>query len=669
MPDLGDVWSSTWGSQWDKVHRINSALVSGGLLKATIDPSGVVRGRNYAVFINGKYARIMAIPMTGDLVVSEPIAPGGQVSSVYLVDVGDWDSFGLSPSSMPGGWIEEQEAAEARRIRMSWDSTYSIVGPIGDSQLSSITLTGMTRGMGQWDASHPHTRKVFNYTITTLTGGNRLVRLWAGSTLLAQGSVSGGGAITLSEFEKSGVNGSCWLSWAHDVSSGATIQARWNDGYQMHYSTSPLAYPRTPEAIIEDDGSTSYSYLTPLLPAGSYNYNVLPIDDNGLTSDSPPVPSDSPKPVHQPPAAPTITGASGCHGAISLYWTQGEPACRYKVMSSNNNEPPNDGSHVYPPPFTCPTGATSTVIPPVLDWGFHDLAGDLAGLDASVESSLFQVIAAWQAGETGFAAVLAQQMTLIQLALRAFGDEVGTNTQPMIEAIGMLHSQMDGLSGQSSGSAWPALMEPELSWLVAVLGQMIQGNPMRWSMPGGIMPAQAPIPTISCLDLATPSPRPCRLHCIVRAWRQSDGIEEHNDQDHEIELDQYGCVVQPRPNDAWIWSVYADGLALSVTSRVTTDDSSSVADGVDLFVVPAASSIDYSSPQATAALGPYTTGVSTAIDTYSAPSSGFYRFAILARAGGSQSLPDASRERVIYLADAAAGLISGLEGLVIRARE
>jgi len=188
-------------------------------------------------------------------------------------------------------------------------------------------------------------------------------------------------------------------------------------------------------------------------------------------------------------------------------------------------------------------------------------------------------------------------------------------------------------------------------------------------LPDGSLPPSLPGPSASCADLATPSPRPCRLHCIVRARRQLDDIEEHNDQDWEIELDQNGCVVQPRPNDAWVWSASTNGLTLALKCRVTSDNELVRAEYVDLFCVDAASAIDYSSPQSTAALGEIITGVGTAIPTFAASVAGYYRYAVLARAGSTRSSPNPARERVILLSDSASGTLESLEAMVVRSRD
>lgn len=283
------------------------AEVIDGVIFLRFDP-GYYRDKYYAVFVNGVYVgQNVYAPMLGMVEAAYPIGPGTTVGSIYIEDAGEWSAFdGFVPTPL----VEELEASSARRLRMSWSASYSASTVRGDSQLSSITITGAKRGVNV--AANPlrKTRGTLTYSIKAV-GADRIVRWYAENKMVAEGSRTGNGAVTCSAVNDSGLSVACTLTYTADLAPGtAEIELRWPKEYQIHYSTSALSYPRTPEDTVEDNGGSEFFYQTPVLDAGSYNYNVVSVDDEGDEQASPSAPADSPKTVNGAPAAPTITSVA-----------------------------------------------------------------------------------------------------------------------------------------------------------------------------------------------------------------------------------------------------------------------------------------------------------------------------------------------------------------------
>jgi hypothetical protein len=220
-------------------------------------------------------------------------------------------SAGLGP--------EEEDAMSAQRLQISWTATYSTAPVRGDSQFSAITISGAKRGVNVGPGILP-TRGLLSFEITT-SGGVHTVSWYAGVQLVAVGTITGNGPLTCAEESDSGLSVDCTLTYTGDVAEDvAFIELRWPASYQIHYSTSALVFPRTPEASYLDRGYDDYTYLTPILSPGTYYWNVLEVDDDGdVQSGS--YPTTTAQVIYAPPAAPTITSVTGNSAALVVHWS------------------------------------------------------------------------------------------------------------------------------------------------------------------------------------------------------------------------------------------------------------------------------------------------------------------------------------------------------------
>lgn len=316
----------------------------------------------YAPFINGVYLgknTFVASLQTFDLVI--PVDAGTTVASVYIEDGGDWSVF--DNDFVPLGSAEADDALTAQRLQFSWDSPYSLTTVRGDAQLSGITITGAQRGVNVERSNLP-TRGRLSYSITTSDVANtHVIRLWSGSELVAEGVRIGNGAVTIAEINSSGLSSTATLAYTADVIPGvAYIELRWPKSYAINYSTSALAYPRTAETTINDNGDDSYTYLSPIIAAGTYNWNILTVDDDGVTQTAG-FASTTAQTIYSPPAAPTITNITAAAGNFTVTFTNGEASCTYTIYSSPVDYPINFGAYATPGPVVTALNATTATVP------------------------------------------------------------------------------------------------------------------------------------------------------------------------------------------------------------------------------------------------------------------------------------------------------------------
>ncbi len=276
---VGGVVSSSPGDPQDQILSVVGDIVGGNVLRLRVDP-GRYRSKFYALFVNGTYTgNNYRAPLKGLMTISYPIPSGTVIGSAYVEDAGDAPVFG---DYVPSGPAEDFDADSATRLKMVWTANYSQSTVRGDTQLSSIVITGASRSTNVLVDELLPTRGALTYSISNPTGTDYIVRWFAGDRLVAEGSRTGNGAVTCSEMNASGLSVACVLAFTAELKPGtATIELRWPKSYQVHYSTGALVYPRTPEATVADVGSDSYLYLTGILAGGSYNYNILAVDDEG----------------------------------------------------------------------------------------------------------------------------------------------------------------------------------------------------------------------------------------------------------------------------------------------------------------------------------------------------------------------------------------------------
>ncbi len=296
------------GDPRDAVLAVRGFVV-GNAIKALITPNPLLVGTYFACWVNGVWkGPNHKAPLNGEIEILANVDPGTDVASIWVEQVGAAETF--DSSFIPSEYAEAIDALSANRLRIKWVAPYALTPVRGDAQLSSITVTGALRNNNVEAIEDAPYRGRLSYTITTV-GGDYFVRWYANGRLVAEGSRSGDGALTCDAVNGSGLSVACTLAYTAEVTLGsAWLDVVWAKSYQIHYvKDTTLSFPRPAQAIVRDNGGTAYSYRSPLLSHGDYDYNVLAVDDAGGNVDgSPSTPGDSPKTITNPPKSPTITG-------------------------------------------------------------------------------------------------------------------------------------------------------------------------------------------------------------------------------------------------------------------------------------------------------------------------------------------------------------------------
>jgi hypothetical protein len=254
-----------------------------------------------------------------------------------------------------------------------------------------------------------------------------IIRFWAGTQLVAEGSRLANGPVVCTERNGSGLTVTATITASGVLPPNvAFLDVRWPAAYQIHYSQAPLTYPRTPVKVVLDSGlDDGYVFLTPELLPGAWHYNVLHVDDEGDVQTSIAAPADSPVAIRLPPLPPTITGVAGKAAALNVDWSPGESSCIYTVYASRANRPVNFGDEAAPAPITTAQDATHATLAVITDFAPVDREPFYNALVAAFDSAVANANAAYAVGENGFAAAIESARADLLAAIRAYADDAG----------------------------------------------------------------------------------------------------------------------------------------------------------------------------------------------------------------------------------------------------
>jgi len=667
--------------------RSRRAVVVGGGIRLLIDVWEPYREKYYAIFVNGVWTGINAYaPVVGLIKVQLPTSPGAAINSIYVDEVYEWDDF---PNTIPNGWAEVEDAQSANRIRKEWKATYSQSSVTGDSQITSISISGAKRGRNVSPLPEWRQRGRLYYSITNLSG-TYVVRWWAGELLVAEGTRVGNGALTCTAMNSSGVEITCTLTYTAEVKAGAAfLELKWPEQFQIHYSQSALAFPRTPEETRFDNGTDAYVHRTPELAPGTWHYNVLQVGDNGVETYPVTAPADSPLTIKSPPLPVTglvITGSAT--GGLTAMWVVGEAGCTFEVFRSDVNDPINFGTRASPGPYG-PTAVDAGMqyIDTVSGYAPVDRSSDWAAVVSDFDTAASD-------GNTLFASAGSSVFTAVEAtilaALTTFGTALGgIRFRAAKRQVTRLFSQIQGaiesLPVGFTTAEWQDRVGPFWGQALLFLGALLEGNSGRYAqfangaVPGGASPSGS-TPTGSAPDgtaarvgvsfsdslytAVQPMVRNGKLRVVVRASKS--GVTEKNDTEVEIEFDASGNIVDPRPNKAHIQSItVASGLTNTFKIGVIEDDGAAVATNVDLYVVAVGTPIDVTTPSASGTLPAAVGGYHEITVQYTVGAPGHYQIAAVARsAAGVRSEEYEVQTR--YIAADVPGSVSNLSAKVVR---
>lgn len=689
------------GDTRDMILELSGAFV-GGQAICILTPNDWYRERWWTFFIGGKWCgKNYYLAASGNLEIALPLDSVSDIASIWPIEVGPWDNFG--PDDIPDAEALFEEANDADVFVIKIKANYQLTTVKGDSQLSSIVVAGARRGRNVEDVPYFKQRGRLRYSITTYGASVAMLRWYAGDRLVAEGSVGIVGPTTFSCTEKngSGLTISGNFTYTADVklrsgSDGAFLDLKWPKSFPIHYSTGALIYPRTPEAIIYDNGNDEYFYLVRTsLPAGSYNYNVLQVDDEGDEQTSIAAPSDSPKVITPGPIGPTIVSVTAA-GLIT--WTNGESGCTYKVYYSNINEPINYGNRASPAPVgPSALNATSASLGALTGAAATDFTSNYATLvtawDAAVAAASLKFDMLTPATRTAdWLAALATLRTALYAAVDVWAAAIGKSLNDpkthIDQQISILEGVENSVTNENLTSAeWEDFTGTYYGGLLQFLGAILEGQSGRYLFLSGIVPGAAPAGTGSVTGNAPdgtagssgmtfqqslkaagePFVRVGVRRFVVRATNAA-GVEERNDQVFRLEINGSNAAELPRPNDAQIKEMsFANGV-LTVVAIVHAANQKVAATAVDLYVVTTGSAITLGSASATGTLSVDLGGYKQVTLQYTMPGAGWYDIAVAARSAAGQRSENYPRRTHEYGGGTVPGAVSSISAQVQRNR-
>jgi len=202
---------------------------------------------------------------------------------VSIVPNGDWGYIpgGIDLAIQQIAFLEDK----AKNIRLEWDAVIDVIDDsYGDtSQLASWSLSGLRRYTTGSQVGNLNTRVKLDLELTN-SGSTRTLNIYTAENLLiATGSRSGDGVITLSEQNDSGLSGSVTVTFTTNITLGtAYLHARWAKEYTIKIGAS---YPTATKTVsVLDDGlANRFSEVIEGLSSGTYEYWMDTISDNEVT--------------------------------------------------------------------------------------------------------------------------------------------------------------------------------------------------------------------------------------------------------------------------------------------------------------------------------------------------------------------------------------------------
>ncbi len=683
---VGGIIGQACGHSRDMILSFRTEALFGGV-KVSITPWDYYRGRWFAIFVNGIWWGNYYAGLIGDIVFAVMPAPGVGVTSIYAEEVGPWSTF--PADKLPQWPAQFEEALTARCLLFRWHGNYKLTPVVGSAQVSITSISGARRG-GNVDAVPGiSTRGRLSLSVTA-SGSDWIVRFWAGERLVAEGARTGTGALTCAAMNYSGLSVACSLDSTGELKPGiAFVDLRWPKKYQIHYAKTALSFPRQPQDEVFDNGGDSYQYITPELAGGSWNYNVIEVDDDGNLPSGISAPADSPRVLLVAPKSPTITSISGTAAALTVKWRRGESGCVFTLYRSNVNEPVNYGTRSAPAPIVTLLDETSAVLSAITGYAPEDREPYYDALVSAIDSAVAACNTAFDAGETGFAAALGTLGSAIDAVLATYQADVHITTasfrQRIKKPLKNVSDVVKTLSGDGlSTHDWQFYVGPWFGDLLRALSIMLDGSSSRYVFPNGAIPHAASGAAasgagarpdggagandlnagISLFDLAQPFIKPGLVRIVLRAIKNA--VQDRMDTEYLVEFDADGNIVKPRPAQASFEKIdIISGLTLTALISVREDNAAAEAAYVDLCVVAADAEIDPGAPVASAMLPLSIANYHRKVVSYTAPSSGWYKIAALARtAAGARS--QAWTERLVYLDTTGPGSVDGLNSLIVR---
>ncbi len=407
-------------------------------------------------------------------------------------------------------------------------------------------------------------------------------RWYDGNRLVAEGSRIGDGAVTCDEVDGSGLSITATMAYTGDVIRGAAfIDLKWPALYKIFHSTSAIVYSGPAQGEVEDSGGVDFNYISNVLAAGSYNYNVVAVDDEGDAETG--MTDLGPVVLNALPTVPIISSITYVSANVLRVAFTGDAGATHKIYFSEVNQPINFGDMVSPAPVAATTPTEDITIPAFTPQDNTTAYATLAtAFDAAVAAAhrLFVYASFADALDTLSAALIAATDTYaaaIRLPLRARKEALSAICEQCALNIATL---TDSDLFDASAATYYGLFLNQL-------GSILEDNPARYSLPDGTATGTADDPKTgeSLYDIALPMAKRNLVHVVIRSTLA--GVEEQTDKVWEVELTAAGAIVTARPQKAFIIGYELDqsggNRRITVRAGIIEDDGEA-ASSLDLYV-------------------------------------------------------------------------------------
>lgn len=612
---VGGVTGSAPGRAKDHVLGLTAEIIAGNVLLARMKPLPRYRNHYWAPFINGVYlGQNYKCHLNDDITIAATIPFTSSVGSIYFEHAGRWQNFD-GFDRLPSAGAERVEALTALNLMISWTGTYSLTTPVNDTSLSFTSISGAKRGLNCTFSDEQQSRGRLYYSITTDGSNNHTVRFYNGLTIVANGTRNGDGVIVCNPANFSGLTVKGTLTYTTDIDD-AYIELRWPSGYQVHYSTSSLSFPRAPEALVEDTGSNTYMFLSPNLVSGVYNFNVLQVDDAGNVQSSM-YPTTAPLTINTaPPAATNVVASIESSGGIKYIRVDFDAAAAgitHNVYVSDSANTPID-TYQSQPIASLGTGRRiATISPdvffdsaigrnlPVIDSSQTDYTSAFSTLETAFNSAVSGLNTAFDAGEAGFITAFQTALDALETAIQNYGDTLIIDTSEFENVLSsyaeILLATVSEVTGISILPAnWTTAVKPTFGHYIAFLGSLLNGDSSKYHLSDGTIYSNAdgstslPAVGISLFEGGKPFIFDSEFRFMVTAVEA--GIEEQSNTEILVTLNPDGTIMLPVPNQPSVTDENLNGLTLNLNIGVSEEDSEVIADSVVAWIAPLGTTLD-----------------------------------------------------------------------------
>jgi len=226
----------------------------------------------YALVCDGIPQRTIYLPEDETRQVTLTYDPNLTNHAVSVVPIGEWDEI------PPGCDVLIQqnyfENDKGYWSEITFDATYTVQS--NSSQFSNWHLTGIQRFKNVKPVSYFKTRGRLDITLSSADAVHMLT-LSLGDFVIATGSITGDGVITLTESNSSGVNGSVTLNYSSDLAIGAAFA-------EVAYAKAYKIYVNGTYNNTLNDYGLSNAYTTRIGPlsAGVHSITLKPVSDSDI---------------------------------------------------------------------------------------------------------------------------------------------------------------------------------------------------------------------------------------------------------------------------------------------------------------------------------------------------------------------------------------------------